>query len=261
MLLSDRRLDLILTRLRKIPHLEIIRIGSRVPCHLPERITPELCKILHKHHPLYINTHFNHPAELTPQAVKGLGMLADAGVPFVLHVGGDPLQIHPDWMNTGKEVPTDWLGGGENVRSKDMTSLHHKVETFLGAMVLDGVLERFPRLRGGAIELGAGWVPSMLKRFDWSADIWRKSEPELAKLDRKPSEQITAQLAFTPFVYEDVGELISQSNDELYLFSSDYPHFEGGRHPLGRFEKSLAGHSEESQERFYSQNFARLFGL
>jgi lysine 2,3-aminomutase len=82
LLLSDRRLDLILGRLRKISHLEVIRIGSRVPCHLPERITPELCAVLKKYHPLYINTHFNHPAELTPRAVQGLGMLADAGVPL-----------------------------------------------------------------------------------------------------------------------------------------------------------------------------------
>jgi len=82
LLLSDRRLDQILSRLRKISHLQIIRIGSRVPCHLPERITPELCAVLKKHHPLYINTHFNHPVELTPAAVKGLGMLADAGVPL-----------------------------------------------------------------------------------------------------------------------------------------------------------------------------------
>jgi lysine 2,3-aminomutase len=82
LLLSDRRLDLILGRLRKIKHLDIIRIGSRIPCHLPERITPELCKVLKKHHPLYINTHFNHPAELTPEAVKRLGMLADAGIPL-----------------------------------------------------------------------------------------------------------------------------------------------------------------------------------
>jgi len=82
LLLSDRRLDQIITRLRSIPHLEIIRIGSRVPCHLPERITPELCAVLKKHHPLWINTHFNHPSELTPAAVKGLGMLADAGVPL-----------------------------------------------------------------------------------------------------------------------------------------------------------------------------------
>ncbi len=82
LLLSDRRLNTILGRLRRIRHLEIIRIGSRVPCHLPERITPELCEILRKRHPLYINTHFNHPAELTPAAVRCLGMLADAGVPM-----------------------------------------------------------------------------------------------------------------------------------------------------------------------------------
>jgi lysine 2,3-aminomutase len=82
LLLSDRRLNLILQRLRSIPHLEIIRIGSRIPCHLPERITPELCALLKKYHPFYINTHFNHPSELTPAAVKGLGMLADAGIPL-----------------------------------------------------------------------------------------------------------------------------------------------------------------------------------
>jgi lysine 2,3-aminomutase len=82
LLLSDRRLDQILARLRKIPHLEVIRIGSRVPCHLPERITPELCAILKRYHPFYINTHFNHPAELTPAAVAALGLLADAGIPL-----------------------------------------------------------------------------------------------------------------------------------------------------------------------------------
>jgi lysine 2,3-aminomutase len=82
LMLSDRRLESILTRLRSIKHIEIIRIGSRVPCHMPERITPELCAMLRKFHPLFINTHFNHPIELTPAAVRGLGMLADAGIPL-----------------------------------------------------------------------------------------------------------------------------------------------------------------------------------
>src|SRR5512144_1795726 len=82
LLLNDRRLELILQRLRAIPHLEIIRIGSRVPCHLPERITPELTSMLKRFHPLFINTHFNHPDELTPAAVAGLGRLADAGIPL-----------------------------------------------------------------------------------------------------------------------------------------------------------------------------------
>jgi lysine 2,3-aminomutase len=82
LMLSDRRIDDICRRLRSIKHIEVIRIGSRVPCHLPERITPELCAILKAYHPFYINTHFNHPDELTPEAVKGLGMLADAGIPL-----------------------------------------------------------------------------------------------------------------------------------------------------------------------------------
>jgi predicted TIM-barrel fold metal-dependent hydrolase len=186
--------------------------------------------------------------------------LADAGIPFVLHVGGHPLQLHPDWMNTGREVPSDWLGGGENVRGKDMTSLHHSAETFIGTLVLDGVFERHPKLRGGAIELGAGWVPSMLKRLDWTAEIWKKSEPDLRALTCRPSEQIIEHMAFTPFPYEDVGDLIRQSDDRLYLFSSDYPHIEGGRNPLARFEASLDGASEANRTRFYSENFSKLFG-
>ena len=127
-------------------------------------------------------------------------------------------------------------------------------------MVLDGVFERHPGLRGAAVELGAGWVPSFVRRLDWSAEIWRRSEPELQKLDRKPSEQLTAQMAFTPFVYENVGQLIDESNDELYLFSSDYPHHEGGRNPLGRFERALDGHTAQALDRFYCENFERIFG-
>ena len=82
LMLSDRRIEDILKRLRSIKHIEVVRIGSRVPCHLPERITPELCAILKRYHPLYINTHFNHPDELTPAAVEALGRLADVGIPL-----------------------------------------------------------------------------------------------------------------------------------------------------------------------------------
>ena len=187
--------------------------------------------------------------------------LAEARVPFVLHVGGVPLQIDPAWMNTGRTVPTDWLGTGENVRGKDMTSLHQPAETFVGALVLDGVFERHRQLRGGVIELGAGWVPAMIKRLDWVAQIWSKSDPELKALTRHPSEQIIEHMAFTPYVYEDVGDLIRQSDSRLYLFSSDYPHTEGGRHPLERFQATLTGFDEAAQARFYSGNFARLFGI
>jgi lysine 2,3-aminomutase len=82
MMLSDRRLEYIFQRLRAIPHIEIIRLGSRITSHLPERITPEFCEMVKKYHPVYMNTHFDHPSELTPAAVAALGRLADAGVPL-----------------------------------------------------------------------------------------------------------------------------------------------------------------------------------
>lgn len=82
LMLSDNRLGKLLTAIRKIPSIEIIRIGTRIPCTLPMRITPELASLLKKHHPLYINTHFNHPAEITPEATTACTLLADAGIPL-----------------------------------------------------------------------------------------------------------------------------------------------------------------------------------
>lgn len=82
LLLSDQEIESILERLRAIPTLKVIRIGTRVPCTLPMRITPELTTILKKFHPLYINTHFNHPAEITTEASTACSRLADAGIPL-----------------------------------------------------------------------------------------------------------------------------------------------------------------------------------
>jgi len=82
LLLVDERLEYILQKLRRIQHVEILRIGTRVPCFLPQRITASLVKMLKKYHPLYMNVHFNHPDELTPLAVSALARLADAGIPL-----------------------------------------------------------------------------------------------------------------------------------------------------------------------------------
>ncbi|NNC87573.1 MAG: KamA family radical SAM protein [Akkermansiaceae bacterium] len=82
LLLSDGRLEKILTRLRAIPHIQFIRIGSRIPTFLPQRITPELCAMLQKFHPLYLSIHANHPRELTTEVREGLERLAGAGIPL-----------------------------------------------------------------------------------------------------------------------------------------------------------------------------------
>lgn len=82
LILSDENLEHIISELRAIPHVEIIRIGSRVPVVCPQRITPELCNMLKKYHPIWLNTHFNHPNEVTEDSRRACGMLADAGVPL-----------------------------------------------------------------------------------------------------------------------------------------------------------------------------------
>lgn len=82
LMVRDDYLETILKRLHEIDHIEIVRIGTRAPCTLPMRITPQLVSVLKKYHPLWLNTHFNHPKEITPEASKALAMLADAGIPL-----------------------------------------------------------------------------------------------------------------------------------------------------------------------------------
>jgi lysine 2,3-aminomutase len=82
LLFSDERLENLLSQLRAIPHLEFLRIGTRIPIFLPQRITPELCAMLKKYHPLFISIHSNHPRELTTEVRDALGRLADAGIPL-----------------------------------------------------------------------------------------------------------------------------------------------------------------------------------
>jgi len=82
LLVSDDKLEYIISKLRAIPHVEIVRIGSRVPVVLPQRITPELVNMLSKYHPIWLNTHFNHPNEITEEAKEACARLANAGVPL-----------------------------------------------------------------------------------------------------------------------------------------------------------------------------------
>lgn len=81
LMLTDTMLEKVLARLRQIPHIQIIRLGTKMPCVLPQRVTTQLCDMLKKYHPIYVNTHFNHPWEITAESTKACTMLVDAGVP------------------------------------------------------------------------------------------------------------------------------------------------------------------------------------
>jgi predicted TIM-barrel fold metal-dependent hydrolase len=131
-------------------------------------------------------------------------------------------------------------------------------QQFLTALVFDGVFERFPRLRGGVIELGAGWVPQYLRTLDLSQRIFKRTDPSVEALTLKASEYIRRAVKFTPFPGEDVGRLIREAGAELFMFSSDYPHPEGTDDPIGRFERTFEGISEGDKSKFYCENFQAM---
>ena len=184
-------------------------------------------------------------------------LLEKADTPFVLHVGGGGRLLDRAFHNNDMPV-TDHLGGGENIRSKDYLAIYHSPALFLGTLILDGLFDRFPDLRGGCIEQGAGWVISWMHHLDYAQRAFRRTEEPLRRLAAKPSEYVHRHLKFTPFPGEPVGWMIEQAGGDLFMFSTDYPHPEGGRDPLAKFEEELQGVSTEDRDRFYHGNMAEL---
>ena len=187
----------------------------------------------------------------------------DQNVPFMLHVGPNSSAKIAAYENNGQPRPKDITGaeGGENLRVRDFMLLSIGPQQFLTALVFDGVFERFPKLRGGVIELGAGWVPQYLRTLDLSQRIFKRTDPSVAALALTASEYIRRAIKFTPFAGEDVGRLIRDAGPDLFLFSSDYPHPEGTDDPIGRFERTLEQASEADKHKFYTTNFQEMMGL
>jgi predicted TIM-barrel fold metal-dependent hydrolase len=127
-------------------------------------------------------------------------------------------------------------------------------------MIFDRVLDHFPRLKIGVIEQGAAWMPSWMRQMESALEAFAKTEERLRQLALRPSEYVRRQIRATPYPTEPVGWIIEQAGEEVCLFSSDYPHVEGGRNPIKRFETSMAGCSESAERRFYCDNFIDLMG-
>ncbi len=186
-------------------------------------------------------------------------MAQEAGIPILFHVG-DEKKLDEQYFENGLPRVKDFHGGEENFTSVSYLAIPHSVELTLAAMIIDGVLDRFPHLKFGAIELGASWLPGWMRNLDGAAMAFAKNEDRLQKLSMKPSEFVQRQVRVTPYPHEDVGWLIANAGEEIFLFSSDYPHVEGGRNPLKRFNDSLAGSSARAADRFYCDNFIDLMG-
>jgi predicted TIM-barrel fold metal-dependent hydrolase len=184
----------------------------------------------------------------------------EAGIPVVFHVGGTGDLIEPGYFDNGRPIPPDFHGGEENFRSVDYMGIPGPPAQTLATLIFDGVLERYPDLRWGVIEQGAIWVPSWTRQLEAAFEAFARHEDRLRDLSLRPTEYVQRQVRFTPYPTEDVGWIIRQSGPDVCLFSSDYPHVEGGRRPLERFEASLAGIDPDAQRKFYADNFLDLMG-
>ncbi|MGC8534602.1 MAG: amidohydrolase family protein [Rhizomicrobium sp.] len=183
----------------------------------------------------------------------------DSGLPILFHVGGEE-KINPDYFNNGLPRVKDFHGGEENFTSLSYMMIPHSVMLTLAALIFDGVLDRFPKLKFGAIELGASWLPGWMRFMDAGANAFRKGEERLQQLSLRPSEFVRRQVRVTPYPHEDAGWIIANSAPEICLFSSDYPHVEGGRNPLKRFGETLQNCPQEWLDGFYCDNFIDLMG-
>jgi predicted TIM-barrel fold metal-dependent hydrolase len=189
-------------------------------------------------------------------------LLEERRVPLLFHVENDaPRKIAKGFSENGWDGQTDFHGGGENFTGLLYMAVSHWVEIALSALVFDQILEKFPRLMVGVIELGAVWVPAWLERMEIVKDTFGRTESRIRDLSLRPADYVRRQIRVTPYPTEDVGRLIDRCGPDLFMFSSDYPHVEGGRNPLKRFEASLATHSEANKSAFYADNFAHLMGI
>ena len=184
----------------------------------------------------------------------------EAGIPIVFHVGGTGDVIDFHYFDNGLPVPPDFHGGEENFRSVDYMGIPVQPAQTLATMIFDGVFDRFPALRVGVIEQGAVWVPSWMRQMEAAFEAFHRHEERLRALQHRPSDYVHRQMRFTPYPTEDVGWIVAQAGADLVMFSSDYPHVEGGRRPYERFEASLGDASDEVRRAFYADNFLDLMG-
>ena len=211
---------------------------------LIDTIAPEGCKA------------FTHPDyDVVWQEIQ------ESNITITLHVGADsswdPVPL--SFYNNASSVPVHKAGDAPRDALAYM-GISYNAELFLASMIFDGVLERFPNLRIGVVELGASWIISWMKHLDQSYRAFRRLQ-DLSQVKELPSEYVKKHIKITPFPGEDIGWLLTSGAGDLLMFASDYPHHEGTDDPISRFEKTMVEIDEDTKKKFYSDNFKSLLGI
>ena len=165
------------------------------------------------------------PADFSPShiAFDPLWAVAEeAGVPILFHVGGEE-KMRPSYFENGLPKVKDFHGGDENFTALSFMTIPLALWQTMAALIFDGVLDRFPNLKFGAIELGASWLPSWMHFLDSGFEAFRKGEERLQKLSDRPSDIARRQFRVTPYAHEPSGWILDNSSEDMLLFSSDFP--------------------------------------
>lgn len=182
-------------------------------------------------------------------------LFAEARVPLVFHLGSDRGFMDDKFDATPRLRAQDRAGAGEAIGPFNLMTMYMAPEAYLTAMIYGGVFERHPDLRIGVIEMTARWVSGWVDRIDAYADTFARRLS--ANISEKPSYYVRNNIRVTPFYGEPVGEYIARDGlEDVYVFSTDYPHAEGGTDPIDFWHADLVknGHSDDVIEKFFIKN-------
>jgi predicted TIM-barrel fold metal-dependent hydrolase len=200
------------------------------------------------------------PGDLSPAHARMdriWAMISEARATALLHIGGEHGFMGSDAWARGVDhldfQPHDFTSETEQINTYAFASFHYSPQNFITTLVLGGVFERFPELRFGAIELGAGWLAPMAERLDQVAHIFaRRVAPALSM---KPSDYVRRNIRVTPFRIEPIADYIDRYGlEECYCFSSDFPHPEGGVAPIKEFRQSIERLGQGAAEKLFVKN-------
>ncbi len=179
-------------------------------------------------------------------------LLANAGVPVTFHIGGQQGFFGSDVWQNAELLKPGTFSTGEPVGPHMLATMHLSVQNYLTCMIFGGVFERHPDLRVGVIELGATWVGPFVDFLEHRMDISGRIR---SALSRRPTEIFVDQIRVTPFFFEKTARQIERYGmPEIYAFSTDFPHPEGGTDPIGAMAADIAPLGDEAVEGFFVGN-------
>jgi len=189
-----------------------------------------------------------------PEMDRFWAILAEGKVPALLHIGGQADFMASRAWGDIPQLKSKGLGAGEAVNPHLMVTVHMSPQNYISTMIMGGVFERHPELRFGAIELGAHWVGPMAETMDEMFEQ-RFSSGVREILTMKPSEYLRRNVRVTPYLHQDIGLMIDRYGlEDVYAFSTDFPHPEGGTDPIHRMSSTLDGHGVSILEKFLVGN-------